>query len=198
MRCSCSPPSASSPDFLGGTKVKFKAPLGRVINFKFQKSSFFWWFWCYYHFVFLLVRLQFGGHWGQAWVIRSSSPPPLSLDYDRIWVASFHLKAFTSVFKNSLIKSQFVLISSQFSTMEKFLENEMRWLGRKRRGKEEKDERHKACEFYSFQSLAGGQPWIQKILLCYGRVRVGPGELGDLKIYYKLVEKTHHHFSSLQ
>lgn len=26
--------------FLGGTKIKFKAPLGRVINFKFQKAPF--------------------------------------------------------------------------------------------------------------------------------------------------------------
>lgn len=27
--------------FLGGTKIKFMAPLGRVINFKFSKSTFY-------------------------------------------------------------------------------------------------------------------------------------------------------------
>lgn len=27
--------------FLGGTKIKFKAPLGRVINFKFPKNTFY-------------------------------------------------------------------------------------------------------------------------------------------------------------
>lgn len=123
--------------FLGGTKIKFMASLGRVINFKFQKSTFCsgsdavtsscsWWS---------------GSSLLLPSVIWCVSPPPLSLDCDRIWVPSFHRKGLTSVFKNSLIKSEFVLISSQFSTMEKFLEDEMRWPELRGRG-EEKAKRH--------------------------------------------------------
>lgn len=188
--------------FLGGTKVKFRAPLGRIINSKSQKSRLSLWFWCCYHVVFLLARLHAvrgtlgtGLDSSSPRVIWASSPPPLSLDYDRIWVASFHPKAFTSVFKNSLIKSQFGLISSQLRTMEKFLENEMRWLGRNReRQRAERWKAPKPC-FTHFGIWQEASPESRRFFCAmYGRVRVGPGESEDLKIYYKLVERTHLHF----
>lgn len=47
--------------FLGGTKIKFKAPLARVINFKFQKSTFYSGSDAVYQFLFLMVRQQLGG-----------------------------------------------------------------------------------------------------------------------------------------
>lgn len=101
------------------------APLGRIITFNFQKSSFWSGFGA--GAISASRRLQLGWRWGTVldsslpWIIWSSSPPPPILDCDRIWVASFLLGAFTSVFKNSLIKSRFVLTSSQFTTVENVL-----------------------------------------------------------------------------